>query len=51
MRAPLARLEARIIVEEMLDQCSSVRLRADARPQYARSIFVRRLERLELDVD
>jgi len=48
--APLARLEARIIAEEMLDQCSSLRLRADARPQYARSIFVRRLERLELDV-
>jgi len=49
--APLARLETRVMVEELLERCSSLRLRAGARPRYARSIFVRRLERLELEVN
>jgi cytochrome P450 len=48
--AALARLETRVMVEELLNRCSSLRFRAGARPRYARSIFVRRLERLELEV-
>lgn len=50
--APLARLEARVLIEELLAGTTSVALATgDARSRrYARSIFVRRLERLELAV-
>lgn len=49
--APLARLEARVMVEELLAGTRRVALRADDPPVFAHSIFVRRLERLALDVD
>jgi cytochrome P450 len=49
--APLARLEARVVVEEMLASTRRLGLRANAPPVHARSIFVRRLERLALDVE
>jgi len=46
--APLARLEARIVCEELLARTESVRLAGDSPPIWAPSIFVRRLERLAL---
>ena len=46
--APLARLEARVVCEELLDRTASLTLLDDDPPVYARSIFVRRLERLPL---
>lgn len=48
--APLARLEARIVVEQMLARTQRIELRPDAPPVHARSLFVRRLERLPLAV-
>ena len=48
--APLARLEARIVLEELLPRTRQIALRASDPPVHARSIFVRRLERLPLDV-
>ncbi len=48
--APLARLEARVVIEELLARTRRIALRADDPPVHARSIFVRRLERLPLDV-
>jgi len=48
--APLARLEARVVVEEMLARTGNIALRPDAPPEHARSLFVRRLERLPLAV-
>lgn len=45
--AALARLEARAMLAYLLTRCRSVTLAPD-RPAYANSIFVRRLERLEL---
>jgi cytochrome P450 len=48
--APLARLEARVTIEELLSRTRRIALRAGAPPVHARSIFVRRLERLPLDV-
>jgi len=48
--APLARLEARVVIEEMLCQTTHISLREGVSPVYANSIFVRRLERLEIDV-
>jgi cytochrome P450 len=48
--APLARLEARILVERLLAATSRLALSRDAPPVYAMSIFVRRLERLVLEV-
>ena len=48
--APLARLEARVMVEELLVGTRRVALRAGDPPVHAHSIFVRRLERLMLDV-
>lgn len=48
--APLARLEARVVLEEVLARTKRFRLRADAPPVHARSIFVRRLEHLPIEV-
>lgn len=45
--AQLARLEARVFIEEMLAAFSSIEL-GSAPPVYAKSIFVRRLEQLPL---
>jgi len=47
--ATLARLEARLVVEALLGAGPDLRIRSGSRPVYASSIFVRRLERLELD--
>jgi cytochrome P450 len=47
--APIARLEARTICEELLGRTSAFALRAGAPPRYTPSIFIRRLERLVLD--
>ncbi len=49
--APLARLQARVVVEEVLEQTRAFELRRDSRPVHAASVFVRRLERLPLDVE
>lgn len=49
--APLARLEARIVLEELLARTKRIGLRAAAPPVHARSIFVRRLERLPIEVE
>ncbi|MFP8876249.1 MAG: cytochrome P450 [Myxococcota bacterium] len=49
--APLARLEARILIEEILAHTKSIRLSPQERPVYAASLFVRRLERLPLEVE
>jgi cytochrome P450 len=48
--APLARLEARVMLEELLAQTRLVRLHTGAPPIHAKSIFVRRLEHLPLDL-
>lgn len=48
--APLARLEARIVLEEVLARTKRLQLRADAPPVHARSLFVRRLEQLPVEV-
>jgi cytochrome P450 len=48
--APLARLEARVVLEHLLARTRRIALRADDPPVHARSIFVRRLERLPLAV-
>jgi len=47
--APIARLEARIVCEGLLDATDSVVRRPGAEPVYANSIMVRRLEHLQLD--
>jgi cytochrome P450 len=44
--APLARLEARVVVEELLAATRHLALHAADPPVYARSLFVRRLARL-----
>lgn len=49
--APLARLEARIVVEEVLARTRRLRPRAGAPPVHARSILVNRFERLPLDAE
>lgn len=49
--APLARLEARVVVEEVLARTRRIALRADAPPVHAPSLFVRRLERLPIDLE
>ena len=49
--APLARLEARVVLEEVLAATSQISLRGEDPLRYARSIFIRRLERLDLDLD
>jgi cytochrome P450 len=48
--APLARLEARVVIEELLRRTRRIALRPGDPPVHARSIFVRRLEHLPLDV-
>lgn len=48
--APLARLEAKVIFEEVLARTNRIALRADAPPVYTPSIFVRRLESLQVEV-
>jgi cytochrome P450 len=47
--APLARLEARVVVEAVLARTRSLRLREGEPPVHARSLFVRRLEHLAID--
>jgi len=49
--APLARLEARVVLEELLASTRRLGLRVDAPPVHTRSIFVRRPERLPLHVE
>lgn len=46
--ANLARLEARIVCEELLTRTRWIELDRQDAPRYARSIFVRRMERLPL---
>lgn len=48
--APVARLEARIVCEELLAGANELALSADSPPRYATSIFVRRLEELALTI-
>jgi cytochrome P450 len=48
--APLARLEARVLVECLLAGTSRLALSPDTPPAYARSLFVRRLEHLFIEV-
>ena len=48
--APLARLEAKIAVEELLARASSVQLAADEKPRHHPSLFVRRFETLRLQL-
>jgi cytochrome P450 len=49
--APLARLEARVVVEEILANTRCIAIRPGASPVHAHSIFVRRLEQLPLVVE
>jgi len=46
--APLARLEARIVIEQVLAKTQHLALFADDPPRYTASILVRRLERLPI---
>lgn len=48
--APLARLEARILIEALLERTRAISLRGEDAMRWTRSIFVRRLEALALDV-
>ncbi len=49
--AGLARLEARVVVEELLTRSRRVALRPGDAPRHAPSLFVRRLERLALEIE
>ena len=49
--APLARLEARVVLEQLLSRTRRISPGAGGRPVYAPSIFVRRLERLPIGVE
>ena len=49
--APLARLEARAVIEHALTRTRRIRLRPEAPPVHAQSLFVRRLERLPTAVE
>jgi cytochrome P450 family 144 len=49
--APLARMEARVAIETLLDQTHHFSLDAANPPEYVNSIFVRRHEHLSLNVD
>jgi cytochrome P450 len=46
----LARLEARIVIEELLARTQRIAISSDASPVHAHSIFVRRLEQLPLTI-
>ena len=48
--APLARLEAKIAIEELLARAKSVQLAADEKPRHHPSLFVRRFETLRLQL-
>ena len=48
--APLARLEAKIAIEELLARAARVELVADEKPRHHPSLFVRRFERLRLQL-
>jgi len=48
--ARLARMEAIVILEELLSCCREFFVTVDARPEYVPSIFVRRLHRLPLTI-
>jgi cytochrome P450 len=47
--APVARMEARLVCEALLDATRALRLQPDREPVYANSIFVHRLEQLSLE--
>jgi cytochrome P450 family 144 len=49
--APLARMEARVVLEVLLDRTSEVAMDPDRAPKYVSSIFVRRHESLPLVLD
>jgi cytochrome P450 len=49
--APLARLEARVVVEELIANTRRFAIQRGESPVHAHSIFVRRLERLPLEVE
>jgi cytochrome P450 len=49
--APLARLEARVVIEELLANTRRIAIPSGAAAVHARSIFVRRLDRLPLKVE
>jgi cytochrome P450 len=49
--APLARLEVRVVLEHLLSRTKHISLCADDRAVHAPSIFVRRLERLPIDIE
>ena len=49
--APIARLEARVVCEELLRATERIALESGQEPVYANSIMVRRLEHLALDAD
>jgi cytochrome P450 family 144 len=46
--APLARLEARVVVEQLLSRTQSLSLDRSTPPRYANSIFIRRLESVSI---
>lgn len=48
--ARLARLEARVMVEELLQRTQSFCVNSEIKPQHISSIFVRRLEQLNLEI-
>ncbi|MCB0996983.1 MAG: cytochrome P450 [Acidimicrobiales bacterium] len=48
--APLARLEARVLIEELLARTTDVRLAESPEPRYVSSMFVRRHDRLHVTV-
>jgi cytochrome P450 family 144 len=46
--APLARMETRIVLERLLARTAAIKAADDAPPRHVPSLFVRRLERLDL---
>jgi cytochrome P450 family 144 len=50
--APLARMESRVTIERLLSRTSSIAIARDAAPiRHVPSLFVRRVQRLELELD